>query len=123
MANQSITTVAAYLDTLSREHRVAVEKLINIVKAAAPQLEEGLSYSVPNYKLNGKPVIGIAAAKTHTGLYVMSKAVIKAFSAELKVYDTAKGSIRFPLDAKLPAALIKRIVKARVAEVNPGLKK
>lgn len=115
---KEIKSVADYLATLSEKQRLSAEKLIRIVQTAAPELEEGLTYSTPAYKLNGKPVVGIAAAKAHIGFYVMSEPVMNAFKNELKGYDTAKTSIRFPLDEVFPAPLIKKIVTARVKEAK-----
>lgn len=111
-----IQTIGDYLDTLSPEQRAGVEKLTRIIKAAAPQLEEGLNYSTPAYRLDGKLVVGIAAAKTHVGFYVMSAAVMGQFKNELKGYDVASTTIRIPYEAALPAALVKKIVLKRIEE-------
>lgn len=121
MANaikKPIESVADYLKTLSAEQRIATEKLIDAVKSGAPQMQLGLSYSTPSFKVKGKPAIGVAAAKAHIGLYVMSEAVMKDFSKELANMNIAKGCIRFSFTDKLPEELIKKIVKARVAEMN-----
>ncbi len=118
-----IQTVADYLANLSEKQRAGVQKLVRIVKSAAPQLEEGLNYSTPAYRLNNKLVVGIAAAKTHTGFYVMSEPVMDQFKNELKGYDIAKTSVRFLLDEELPAPLIKKIVLARIAEIDSTTKK
>lgn len=104
-----------YFASLPDEQRNHLLKLRQLIKAAAPGADEGLTYQTPAYRLNGL-LVGIASAKTHTGFYVMSEPVMKMFKEELKQYDTAKTSIRFPLTQQFPEALIKKIVKARIKE-------
>jgi uncharacterized protein YdhG (YjbR/CyaY superfamily) len=120
MKNQkkTIDTVEDYLATLSPAQQEHIRKLRQLILATSPSLEEGLNYSTPAYRLNGKLIVGIAAAKTHTGFYVMSEPVMKQFKNELQNFDTAKTSIRFLLDEKLPASLIKKIVLARIEDGN-----
>jgi len=112
---QQIQNADDYFSSLPDEQRKPLEKLRQLIKAAAPDAEEGLTYQTPAYRLNGL-LVGIAAAKTHSGFYVMSEPVIKMFQSELKAFDTAKTSIRFPIHQPLPESLIKDIVKARVIE-------
>lgn len=104
-----------YFSSLPDEQRKPLEKLRQLIKAAAPDAEEGLTYQTPAYRLNGL-LVGIASAKTHSGFYVMSEPVMKMFKSELKAFDTAKTSIRFPLNQSIPEELIKKIVKARLKE-------
>ena len=76
---------------------------------------------MPAIRIGGKPVVYYAAAKAHYSLFPMSGAVMKAFAADLKAFDTSKGTIRFPLESPLPAGLVRRIVKARAVDVRrPG---
>lgn len=112
---QQIQNAGDYFSYLPDEQRKPLEKLRQLIKAAAPDAEEGLTYQTPAYRLNGL-LVGIAAAKTHSGFYVMSEAVMRMFKSELRAFDTAKTSIRFPINQPLPESLIKNIVKARVKE-------
>ena len=107
--------VNAYLAAVSQEARVVLEKLRKTIKAAAPKAEEIISYQVPVYKYHG-PLVSFAAFKNHCSLYVISKSVMETFSSELKPYVTSGITVHFTAEKPLPAALVKKIVKARIAE-------
>jgi uncharacterized protein YdhG (YjbR/CyaY superfamily) len=94
----------------------ALQKLRAQIRAAAPGAEEVINYGVPMFRLVGKNLVSFAAAKSHCSFFVQSPAVIEAFAAELEGYDTSKGTIRFKPETPIPAALVKTIVKARIAE-------
>jgi len=97
------------------EARAALLKLRKTIKAVAPQATEIISYQIPAYKHHGL-LVGFAALKDHCTFHVMSVNVTRAHAAELKNYKTGKASIRFPANKPLPAALVKRLIKARIAE-------
>lgn len=86
-----------------------------IRSAAPPEATEAISYRIPTFKYKG-PLLGFAAFSNHCSLFPMSPAVIEAFKNELRDFDTSKGTIRFSVDKPLPAALVKKLVKARIAE-------
>jgi len=104
-----------YLSTLSEESRVALQQLRKTIGSAAPTATEGISYGVPTFKHLGA-LVGFGAAKNHCSFYVMSTATMEAHADELESYDTSKGTIRFPPGKPLPAALVRKLVKARIAE-------
>jgi len=106
--------VDEYLAGVPKATRSTLEKLRKTIKAAGPKVTESISYGMPMYKQNGM-VIGFAAFKDHCSIFPGS-AVMHAHKEELKRYDTSKGTIRFPADKPLPATLVKKLVKARVAE-------
>ena len=106
--------VDEYLAGVPKEARATLEKLRKTIKAAAPMASESISYQMPMYKYHGM-VIGFAAFKDHCSIFPGS-AVMDAHKEELKRYDTSKGTIRFPANKPLPAALVKKLVKARIAE-------
>ena len=108
------------LATLSPDKRAALEKLRKIIKAAAPKAEEGISYGLATFRLDGKPLVALGASANHCAFYLMSGFTVATHKDELKGYDTSKGTIRFPADKPLPAALVRKLVKARIAE-NAGL--
>jgi uncharacterized protein YdhG (YjbR/CyaY superfamily) len=95
--------------------RKTLQTLRQIIRKAAPDAEEAISYQIPTFVLGGESLVHFAAFKNHIGLYPR-KATIAKFKKELSRYEQAKGTIRFPLDKPLPLGLITRIVKFRVKE-------
>jgi uncharacterized protein YdhG (YjbR/CyaY superfamily) len=110
--------VDAYLTGVSTEARRALQRLRKAIRSAASKAEEGFSYGVPAFKLHGKPLVCFAAFKNHCGFYPMSPAVLSRYSHELSGYDTAKGTIRFQPEKPIPDALVKKIVKERITEIE-----
>ena len=106
--------VDEYFAGVPKEARVVLEKLRQTIKAAAPMASEVISYQMPMYKHHGM-VIGFAAFKDHCSIFPGS-AVMDAHKEELKRYSTSKGTIRFPVNKPLPAALVKKLVKMRIRE-------
>jgi len=106
--------VDEYLAGVPKEARTTLAKLRKTIKAAAPMASEVISYQMPMYKHHGM-VVGFAAFKDHCSIFPGS-AVMDVYKKELKHYDTSKGTIRFPANKPLPAALVKKLVKARIAE-------
>ena len=86
-----------------------------IIKAAAPEATETMSYSIPTFDLGDRHLVHFAAYEGHLGFYPAPSG-IEAFKTELKPYKSAKGSVRFPLDQPLPTDLIRRIGEFRVRE-------
>ncbi len=108
-------TIDEYLATLSNEKRAALEKLRRAIKSAAPKAEECISYQIPAFRLNGKLLVAFGAAKNHCAFYPGAYPVV-ARKAELKAYDTSKGTIRFPADSPLPATLVRKLVRTRIEQ-------
>jgi uncharacterized protein YdhG (YjbR/CyaY superfamily) len=104
-----------YLAELSADKRAALQELRQTIKAAAPKAEECISYQLPAFRLNGM-LVGFGATTNHCAFYLMSSTTVEAFKKELKDFDTSKGTIRFQADEPLPAALVRKLVKARLAE-------
>ncbi len=80
-----------------------------------PEATEAIGYRIPTFKYKG-PLMAYAAFSNHCSLFPMNASLIVAFKNELKNFETSKGAIRFPVDKPLPAALVKKLVKARIAE-------
>jgi uncharacterized protein YdhG (YjbR/CyaY superfamily) len=108
-------TIDEYLAPLSSEKRAALEKLRRAIKSAAPKAEECISYQIPAFRLGGKFLVAFGAARNHCAFYP-GALPLKVHRAELKAYGTSKGTIRFPADSPLPAALVRKLVKTRIAE-------
>jgi uncharacterized protein YdhG (YjbR/CyaY superfamily) len=109
-------TVEAYLARVPEPAQSTLRKVRAAIKAAAPKdATEGLSYGMPAFRYKGS-LVAYAAFKNHCSLFPMQSSLIDSMRDELKAYRTAKGTLQFPLDKPLPAALVKKIVKARVAE-------
>lgn len=116
-------SVDDYLAGLPNEARITLEQIRQSIRSAAPEAVEGFSYGVPAFRYKDRPIAAYAALKDHCSYFPMSPAVLRAHSAELKGYQLSKGAIRFPLNKPLPAALIKKLVQARIAEIERAGKK
>jgi ribosomal-protein-alanine N-acetyltransferase len=110
------TTTTDYLAALPPEQRAALEKLRKAILAAAPRAEECISYQLPAFRLDGKMLVWFGATKKHCAFY--PGAVVQALADELSEYETSKGTIRFQPDHPLPAALVRKLVKARIAALR-----
>jgi uncharacterized protein YdhG (YjbR/CyaY superfamily) len=117
-AGQAAEKARAYLAALPPEARRALQKLRAAVLAAAPKAEESFSYGIPGFRLEGKALVWYAAWKQHCSLYPIGPAIVRSLGAAAEGYETAKGTIRFPLREPPPASLVKRLVRARVAELR-----
>jgi uncharacterized protein YdhG (YjbR/CyaY superfamily) len=111
-------TIDAYLATVSDDKRAALETLRHTIRTAAPRAEECISYGVPAFRQDGM-LVGFGATKNHCAFFLMNGSTVEAYKAELGRYDVSKGTIRFQADKPLPAALVRKLVKARIEE-NAG---
>lgn len=118
-AKTKATTIDQYLAAVRPDQRAALEKLRKTIKAAAPQAEECISYQLAAFRNDGRMLVAFGATDKHCAFYLMSDTIVPAHKEALKKYDTSKGTIRFQPDKPLPAALVKKLVKARIAE-NAG---
>jgi uncharacterized protein YdhG (YjbR/CyaY superfamily) len=109
-------TIDRYLSALSDAQRIALEKLRKTIKAIAPKAEECISYRLPAFRLDGRMLVAFGARANHCAFYPMSASTVAAHAAELEGYDTSTGTIRFRADKPLPATLVRKLVKARIAE-------
>src|SRR5207247_150065 len=109
-------TIDEYLAALSDDKRTALEKLRQTVRATAPKAEECISYGLAAFRLNGRPLVAFGASANHCAFYPMNSTTVEAFQDQLKNFETRKGTIRFATDKPLPTALVKKLVRARMAE-------
>lgn len=109
-------SVDEYLADTPKEARAALQRLRKIIRSAIPDAIEGISYRMPVFKYKGRPLVAMAAFKDHCSFFPMSPKVLSAHAAKLKGYELAKGTIHFSSTKPLPAALVTKIVQARIAE-------
>ena len=108
-------TIDEYLAPLSEEKRVALNKLRKAIQSTAPKAEECISYGVPAFRLGGRMLVAFGAATKHCSFYP-GALPIQTHQGELEVYDTSKGTVRFPPDSPLPFTLVRKLVKTRMAQ-------
>jgi len=113
-SSRKFKTVDEYIASFPDDVRAILEKFRGIVRGAAPEAEERISYGMPAYKLRHN-LVYFAAHTNHIGLYPTPLAT-GVFAKELAPYESGKGSIKFPFDKPIPYDLIRRIVEFRVRE-------
>lgn len=105
-----------YLAGAREDQRAALERLRRTIHEAAPGALECISYGVPAFRLDGRLLVGYAAAAKHCSFFPMSPAVLDAHRDALQSFSTSKGTVRFQPDAPLPQDLVRRMVRERIAE-------
>ncbi|CAA9286532.1 MAG: hypothetical protein AVDCRST_MAG95-3686 [uncultured Adhaeribacter sp.] len=115
-------TVETYLGTFPEPAQNILRQIRAIIKEKAPAAAESISYGIPTYKANGKPLVYFAGFKNHVGLYATPTGH-QEFAAELSCYKQGKGSVQFPLNQPIPFDLIGRIVTFRNQEIAVKAKK
>jgi uncharacterized protein YdhG (YjbR/CyaY superfamily) len=114
MGSHTGKDVDAYIEAAPKEVRARLLQLRRIIKSTVPRAKEGISYKIPYYDYEGA-LVWFAAFKNHIGLFLRPP-VIQEHKRELRGYETTKSSVHLPIDKPLPAALVKKLVKARVAK-------
>ena len=108
-------TVDEYLASLPEAQRAALERVRRAIKSAAPEAEEVISYRMPGYRYKGM-LVYFAAFESHLSLFGAGKTLVRTFSKELEAFDVSGSTIHFTPEHPLPAALVRRMVRARVRE-------
>ena len=117
MMAKSKTPIDDALSKLPADQRAALQSLRKVILSVMPDMEEVISYGVPMFKWNGKGVISMSAKKDYCSLHLMSPPLAKRMEAELKPY--LKGvTLHFKPEKSLPVSLVRRIVKARLKELD-----
>lgn len=117
---QNCKDIDEYIKNFPKDVQEKLEKIRTTIHTAAPEATEKISYGIPTFALKGN-LVHFAAYDTHYGFYPGASALVD-FAADLAPYETAKGTVRFPLDKPLPLELIHKIVLYRV-EQNKHKKK
>jgi uncharacterized protein YdhG (YjbR/CyaY superfamily) len=117
-AKRKPRTIDEYLTQVQVDQRAALEKLRQAIHAVVPKAEECISYGIPALRLNGRLLVFFGAWANHCAFYPGSSATLKNFRNKLRDFQASKGTIRFSARKPLPAALVKKLVKARIAENN-----
>ena len=111
---ENFETVDEYISTFPKNVQITLLKIRQAIREAAPGAEEGISYKIPAFKLNGN-LVWFAGFKNHIGFYPRMSA-IEAFKDKLSPFKISKGTVRFPLNEPIPLELVKEIVRFRVKE-------
>jgi len=109
-------TIDDYLARVSDDKRAALERLRRTIQSIVPRAEECISYQLPAFRLDGRVLVWFGAGAKHCAFY--PGGIVPGFERELKDFDTSKGTIRFQPDRPLPAALVRKLVNARIARVG-----
>lgn len=107
-----------YLAGVDEPKRSTLQQLRRNICAALPEAEECISYGVPAFKVQGNTVAGFAAFKNHLSYLPHSGSILPELATDLAGYERTKGSLHFPIDQPLPAALVNKLVKARLRELG-----
>lgn len=109
--------IQGYLAALPSAARAGLTHIADAIRAAAPRAVDHFSYGMPGFLLDGQPLVWYAAWKKHYALYPIGAEIAQQHAPDL-AHDSAKGTIKFPLESPPSAALIKRLVRARIAQLK-----
>ena len=117
MSRPRTPSIEAYLAALGETQQTALTRVVGAIRAGLPGAEESISYGIPTFKIDGHAVLYCAAFTAHYSVYPATAALVAALGDALASYEyNGKGTIRFPLDGRVPTALITRIARLRAAE-------
>jgi uncharacterized protein YdhG (YjbR/CyaY superfamily) len=114
----AVQQVREYLAAQPAPARRALTAIRSAIRAAVPGAVEHFSYRIPGFRLEGQALVWYAGFRRHVSLYPMTDAIRRAHAAAIAGYKTSKGTIQFPLSEPMPIALVKRLVRARAAEIR-----
>ena len=113
---KKMNSVEEYLESVPEPARTTLNKMRATIRSVVPpETTEAISYGIPSFKYKGA-LVGYAAFSDHCSFFPMDGSLVETFKDELAKFPTSKGTIRFPVDKPLPTALLKKLVKARIAD-------
>ena len=115
-------SIKAYLDAMPPDARRATGQLRALIRAAAPKAVESRSYGILGYKVGGRAFVYCGGFKEHVAMYPVTAAMRRDHGDAIAPFQASKGTLKFPLDQRLPVALIKRLLKTRLAEMQAAAK-
>jgi uncharacterized protein YdhG (YjbR/CyaY superfamily) len=116
----SASEIDEYLRGVDEPKRATLQALRHTILEIVPEAEQGLSYRVPAFRVQGKVVAGFAAFKDHLSYLPFSGSVVGQLEDELCGYTTTKSSVHFPVDRPLPKTLVKKLIAVRLDQIRPG---
>lgn len=111
--------IDAYLAELDEPKRSTLQELRRTILEVIPEAEQGISYQVPAFRVQGKVVAGFAAFKNHLSYLPHSGSVFPQLRSEVAPYRTSSGALRFPVDEPLPKSLVEKLIRIRMEQAFP----
>lgn len=119
IGSMSSDEIDQYLADLEEPKRSTLQRLRQTILEVVPEADQGISYQVPAFKLDGKVIAGFAAFKNHLNYLPHSGSVFPLLRDEVADYKTSKGALQFPVDSPLPKSLVERLIRVRIAQAFP----
>lgn len=116
----TLQRIRSYIAALPPDARRSARTLRTTIRSVVPRAVEVFSYGIPGFRFEDHALLWYAGWRHHVSLYPIGTAIRQMYAAKLREYKTSKGTVQFPVDKPLPLALIKRLIKARVAQVRRG---
>jgi uncharacterized protein YdhG (YjbR/CyaY superfamily) len=116
----SAQEIDAYLQRLGEPKRSTLQQLRQTILEIVPEAEQGISYGLPAFRVQGKVVAGFAAFKDHLSYLPHSGSVLPELGDEVAGYGGTKGSLHFPIDQPLPRPLVEKLIATRLRQISEG---
>jgi uncharacterized protein YdhG (YjbR/CyaY superfamily) len=114
----NVTTIDEYLAGVNGKRRETLDELRSTMRAALPEAEECISYRIPAFRLNGQVIGGFAATSTGCSYYPFSGSTLETLADEIAGYSRTKSALHFGPDRPLPKTLVRKLINARLAEIE-----
>ena len=123
MPRSTFESVSEYIAAQPKPAQRALKQVRDIFRKALPEAEEQISYQIPTYKQDGRPIVYFAGFKSHYSVYPVTEELTAKLGKQIERYKEGRGTLRFPLDEPVPVKLLQRVAKLRVAENEARKKK
>jgi uncharacterized protein YdhG (YjbR/CyaY superfamily) len=107
-----------YLATVSGDQRTALGKLRKAIRSIVPRAQECISYRMPAFRLDGKVIAGFSATTKGCSYFPFSGSTLRTLADDLRGYEQTKSSLHFGANKPLPTALVRKLIRARIAETR-----